>query len=155
MTSVILADVNVFVAALIAAMLVYFFSSLRSGSVGTTAQAIIVDVRRQFREIPRHHGLTPAGRDYGSSAVGYHGPRAPLREMMLPRRRCCGDYPSSVRPAPSATRPSLGLLIGRYDRRPVPARHVRYSTIGGGACGDNAKQYIGKGVTCSMTTADR
>src|SRR6476620_7780751 len=52
MTSVNLADVSVFVAALIGSMLVYFFSSLAIRAVGTTAQSIIVEVRRQFREMP-------------------------------------------------------------------------------------------------------
>ncbi|MDP9467638.1 MAG: sodium-translocating pyrophosphatase, partial [Chloroflexota bacterium] len=52
LTSVNLADVSVFVAALIGAMLAYFFSSLAIRAVGTTAQAIIVEVRRQFREMP-------------------------------------------------------------------------------------------------------
>ena len=60
MNAVNLADVKVFVAALIAAMLVYFFSSLAIRAVGTTAQSIIVEVRRQFREMPGHHGLHPA-----------------------------------------------------------------------------------------------
>src|SRR5687768_5405014 len=50
--SVNLANVNVFIAALIGAMLVYFFSSLAIRAVGTTAQSIIVEVRRQFREMP-------------------------------------------------------------------------------------------------------
>src|SRR6187549_238660 len=50
--SVNLANVNVFVAALIGAMLVYFFSSLAIRAVGKTAQSIIVEVRRQFREMP-------------------------------------------------------------------------------------------------------
>ena len=52
LTAVNLANVSVFVAALIGAMLVYFFSSLAIRAVGTTAQAIIVEVRRQFREMP-------------------------------------------------------------------------------------------------------
>ena len=50
--SVNLANVNVFIAALLAAMLVYFFSSLAIRAVGKTAQSIIVEVRRQFREMP-------------------------------------------------------------------------------------------------------
>ncbi len=33
-------------------MLVYFFSSLAIRAVGKAAQAIIVEVRRQFREMP-------------------------------------------------------------------------------------------------------
>ena len=52
MTSVNLADVDVFVAALLAAMLVYLFSSLAIRAVGKTASSIIDEVRRQFREIP-------------------------------------------------------------------------------------------------------
>src|SRR5207342_105601 len=52
MTAVNLANVTVFIAALLAAMLVYFFSSLAIRAVGTTAQSIIVEVRRQFREMP-------------------------------------------------------------------------------------------------------
>src|SRR5450759_5048243 len=52
MTSVNLENVNVFIAALIASMLVYFFSSLAIRAVGKTAQAIIFEVRRQFREMP-------------------------------------------------------------------------------------------------------
>jgi K(+)-stimulated pyrophosphate-energized sodium pump len=49
LTSINLADVSVFIAALIGAMLVYFFSSLAIRAVGNTAQSIIVEVRRQFR----------------------------------------------------------------------------------------------------------
>ncbi len=52
LNSVNLANVNVFIAALLAAMLVYFFSSLAIRAVGKTAQTIIVEVRRQFREMP-------------------------------------------------------------------------------------------------------
>src|SRR4029078_6662170 len=52
LNSVNLANVNVFIAALLAAALVYYFSSLAIKAVGTTAQTIIVEVRRQFREMP-------------------------------------------------------------------------------------------------------
>ena len=52
LTSVNLSDVGVFVAAMMGAMLAYFFSSLAIRAVGKTAQAIIVEVRRQFREMP-------------------------------------------------------------------------------------------------------
>ena len=60
--SVDLANVNVFIAALIGAMLVFFFSCLAIRAVGTAAQAIIDEVRRQFREMPGHHGRHPAAR---------------------------------------------------------------------------------------------
>ena len=52
MNSVNLQNVNVFIAAMLAAMLAYFFSSLAIRAVGKTAQSIIVEVRRQFREMP-------------------------------------------------------------------------------------------------------
>src|SRR5687767_9330237 len=52
METVNLADVSVFVAAFVGAMLAFFFSSLAIRAVGKTAQAIIVEVRRQFREMP-------------------------------------------------------------------------------------------------------
>ena len=70
LNSVNLANVNVFIAALIAAMLVYFFSSLAIRAVGTTAQSIIVEVRRQFREMPgimdytQRPGLRPRRRHH-------------------------------------------------------------------------------------------
>ena len=60
LNSVNLANVNVFIAALLAATLVYFFSSLAIKAVGTTAQTIIVEVRRQFREMPGIMDYTPA-----------------------------------------------------------------------------------------------
>src|SRR6185436_13510560 len=50
--SVDLANVNVFVAALLGAMLVYLFSSLAIRAVGRASQSIILEVRRQFRENP-------------------------------------------------------------------------------------------------------
>jgi K(+)-stimulated pyrophosphate-energized sodium pump len=47
-----LANVDVFVGALLGAMLVFLFSSLAIRSVGRVAGAIIEEVRRQFREDP-------------------------------------------------------------------------------------------------------
>ena len=49
-----IANVNVFIGALLGAMLAYFFSSLAIRAVGKTAQSIIVEVRRQF-QIGRAH----------------------------------------------------------------------------------------------------
>ena len=78
--SVNLADVGVFVAALIGAMLVYFFSSLAIRAVGKTAQTIIVEVRRQFREMPGIMDYTQRP-DY--ARVVDITTRAALREMVL------------------------------------------------------------------------
>ena len=136
MTSVNLADVNVFVAALIAAMLVYFFSSLAIRAVGTTAQAIIVEVRRQFREIPGIMDYT--GRPDYARVVDITT-RAALREMMLPGVVAV------------ATPIAVGLLLG-YQ---AVAGMLMVGTIAGvllatvlnnsGGAWDNAKKYIESG----------
>src|SRR6185503_17869918 len=75
--SVNLANVNVF----IAAMLVYFFSSLAIRAVGTTAQSIIVEVRRQFREMP---GIMDYSQRPDYARVVDITTRAALRQMILP-----------------------------------------------------------------------
>ena len=136
MTSVNLANVNVFVAALIAAMLVYFFSSLAIRAVGTTAQAIIVEVRRQFREIPGIMDYT--GRPDYARVVDITT-RAALREMMLPGIVAV------------ATPIIVGLLLG-YE---AVAGLLMVGTIAGvllatvlnnsGGAWDNAKKYIESG----------
>ena len=79
--SVNLANVEVFIAALIGAMLVYFFSSLAIRAVGTTAQSIIVEVRRQFREMPGIMDYTQRP-DY--ARVVDITTKAALREMIAP-----------------------------------------------------------------------
>ena len=68
----------------IGAMLVYFFSSLAIRAVGTTAQAIIVEVRRQFREMPGIMDYTQRP-DY--ARVVDITTKAALREMIAAGRR--------------------------------------------------------------------
>ena len=136
MTSVNLANVDVFVAALIAAMLVYFFSSLAIRAVGTTAQAIIVEVRRQFREIPGIMDYT--GRPDYARVVDITT-RAALKEMMLPGLVAV------------ATPIIVGLLLG-YE---AVAGLLMVGTIAGvllatvlnnsGGAWDNAKKYVESG----------
>ena len=48
-----LADISVFIAALIGLTLIFFFSSLAIRAVGTVAKRMIEEVRRQFRENPK------------------------------------------------------------------------------------------------------
>ncbi len=136
MTSVNLANVNVFVAALIGAMLVYFFSSLAIRAVGTTAQAIIVEVRRQFREIPGIMDYT--GRPDYARVVDITT-RAALREMVAPGLVAV------------ATPIIVGVLLG-YE---AVAGLLMVGTIAGvllatvlnngGGAWDNAKKYIESG----------
>ena len=134
--SVDLANVNVFIAALMGAMLVYFFSSLAIRAVGTAAQAIIIEVRRQFREMPGIMDYTQRP-DY--ARVVDITTRAALRQMILPGTVAV------------ATPIIVGLLLGHE----AVAGMLMVGTIAGvllatvlnngGGAWDNAKKYIEAG----------
>jgi K(+)-stimulated pyrophosphate-energized sodium pump len=136
LTAVNLADVSVFVAALIGAMLAYFFSSLAIRAVGKTAQSIIVEVRRQFREMPGIMDYTQRP-DY--ARVVDITTQAALREMVAPGLVAV------------ATPIIVGLLLG-YQ---AVAGMLMVGTIAGvllattlnngGGAWDNAKKYIESG----------
>ena len=133
LTSVNLADVGVFVAALIGAMLVYFFSSLAIRAVGTTAQAIIVEVRRQFREMPGIMDYTQRP-DY--ARVVDITTRAALRQMIAPGLVAV------------ATPIAVGLILGYQAVAGLlmvgTIAGVMLATVlnNGGGAWDNAKKYI-------------
>ena len=136
MEGVNLASVPVFIGAFIGAMLAYFFSSLAIRAVGRTAQAIIVEVRRQFREIP---GLMTykARPDY--ARVVDITTIAALREMIAPGIIAV------------ATPVLVGLLLGAE----AVAGLLIVGTISGvllatvlnnsGGAWDNAKKFIESG----------
>jgi K(+)-stimulated pyrophosphate-energized sodium pump len=136
MTSVNLADVDVFVAALIASMLVYLFSALAIRAVGKTASSIIVEVRRQFKEIPGIMDYT--GRPDYARVVDITT-RAALREMMLPGIVAV------------ATPIIVGLLLGYQAVAGLlmvgTIAGVLLATVlnNGGGAWDNAKKYIEAG----------
>jgi K(+)-stimulated pyrophosphate-energized sodium pump len=144
LTSVNLANVNVFIAGLMGAMLVYFFSSLAIRAVGTTAQAIIVEVRRQFREMPGIMDYTQRP-DY--ARVVDITTRAALREMIAPGVVAV------------ATPIIVGLLLGAE----AVAGMLMVGTIAGvllatvlnngGGAWDNAKKYIESGHLLDATGA--
>ena len=136
MEAIDLADVNVFVAALMGAMLVYFFSSLAIRAVGKTAQSIIVEVRRQFREMP---GIMDYTQKPDYARVVDITTKAALREMVAPGLVAV------------ATPIVVGLLLG-YE---AVAGLLMVGTIAGvllatvlnngGGAWDNAKKYIESG----------
>jgi K(+)-stimulated pyrophosphate-energized sodium pump len=131
-----LANVNVFIAALLAAMLVYFFSSLAIRAVGTTAQTIIVEVRRQFREMPGIMDYTQRP-DY--ARVVDITTKAALRQMIAP------GMVAVITPI------AIGLILG-FE---AVAGMLMVGTIAGvllatvlnngGGAWDNAKKYIESG----------
>ncbi len=136
LASVNLANVSVFIAGLIGAMLVYFFSSLAIRAVGTTAQAIIVEVRRQFREMPGIMDYTQRP-DY--ARVVDITTRAALREMI----------------APGAVAVATPIIVGLLLGAEAVAGMLMVGTIAGvllatvlnnsGGAWDNAKKYIESG----------
>ncbi|HEY0162629.1 MAG TPA: sodium-translocating pyrophosphatase [Edaphobacter sp.] len=80
-TNINLAQVPVFVGALLGAMLTYLFSSLAIKAVGRTAQMVVKDVREQFAENPGIMAGTSLP-DYGRCVSIVTG--AALREMVVP-----------------------------------------------------------------------
>ncbi|TMD26879.1 MAG: sodium-translocating pyrophosphatase [Chloroflexi bacterium] len=136
LTSVNLADVSVFIAALMGAMLVYFFSSLAIRAVGTTAQAIIVEVRRQFREMP---GIMDYSQRPDYARVVDITTRAALREMVAPGLVAV------------ATPIIVGILLGYQAVAGLlmvgTISGVLLATVlnNGGGAWDNAKKYIESG----------
>ncbi len=136
LTSVDLAKVEVFIAGLIGAMLVYFFSSLAIRAVGTTAQAIIVEVRRQFREMP---GIMDYTQRPAYARVVDITTKAALREMIAPGVVAV------------ATPIIVGLLLGAEAVAGMlmvgTIAGVMLATVlnNGGGAWDNAKKYIESG----------
>ena len=136
MESINLANVNVFIGAFIGAMLSYFFSSLAIRAVGRTAQAIIVEVRRQFREMP---GIMTYRVRPDDARVVDITTKAALREMIAPGIVAV------------ATPVVVGLLLGAE----AVAGMLIVGTISGvllatvlnnsGGAWDNAKKYIESG----------
>jgi K(+)-stimulated pyrophosphate-energized sodium pump len=136
MNAVNLADVSVFVAAFVAAMTVYLFSSLAIRAVGTAASAIIVEVRRQFREMP---GIMDYTQKPDYARVVDITTRAALRQMIPP------GVVAVVTPI------AVGIILG-YE---AVAGLLMVGTIAGvlmatylnnsGGAWDNAKKYIEAG----------
>jgi K(+)-stimulated pyrophosphate-energized sodium pump len=134
--SVNLADVNVFIAALIGAMLVYFFSSLAIRAVGKAAQAIIFEVRRQFREMP---GIMDYSQRPDYARVVDITTRSALRQMILP----------------GVVAVATPIIVGLLLRQEAVAGLLMVGTIAGvllatvlnngGGAWDNAKKFIEAG----------
>ena len=136
MTAVNVDEVPVFAAGLIGAMLTFFFSSLAIRAVGKAAGAIIIEVRRQFREMPGIMDYTQRP-DY--ARVVDITTRSALREMIAP-----GVVAVAT---PIIVGVTLGyqaaaglLIVGTISG-------VMLATVlnNGGGAWDNAKKYIESG----------
>jgi K(+)-stimulated pyrophosphate-energized sodium pump len=140
--SVNLAKPQIFVAGLLGAMLVFWFSSLAMTAVRRAAQSVITEVRRQFREMP---GIMEGTQqpDYGRCVdivtVGA------LKAMVFPGALVVG-FPIVV-----------GLVFKQFDLgAEAVAAFLMIGTIAGilmagflnngGGAWDNAKKYIETGM---------
>lgn len=130
-----LARVDVFVGAMIGAMLIFLFSAQAMRAVSTVAEKIIIEVRRQFREIPGLlEGRAGAQADYGR-AVDITT-RGALRAMLLP----------------GAIAVLTPVIVGIVLRAEAAAGMLMAGTItgillatvmnNGGGAWDNAKKFI-------------
>src|SRR6202790_2765840 len=135
-----LANIAVFVAALIGITLVFFFSALAIRAVGTAAKRMIEEVRRQFRANPKIMAEDPADRvdpDYARCVD--ISTRGALRAMILP------GIVAVLTPI------AVGTILGPQ----AEAGMLMVGTMGGivlalflnnsGGAWDNAKKYIEAG----------
>ena len=135
-----LADIAVFIAALIGITLIFFFSALAIRAVGAAAKRMIEEVRRQFRENPKIMAENPADRvdpDYARCVD--ISTRGALRAMILP------GVVAVLTPI------AVGTILGPS----AEAGMLMVGTMGGivlalflnngGGAWDNAKKYIEAG----------
>jgi K(+)-stimulated pyrophosphate-energized sodium pump len=135
-----LADILVFIAALIGLTLIFFFSALAIRAVGAAAKRMIEEVRRQFREQPKIMAENPADRvdpDYARCVD--ISTRGALRAMVLP------GIVAVLTPI------AVGTILGPQ----AEAGMLMVGTMGGivvatflnngGGAWDNAKKYIEAG----------
>ncbi|MBX6771462.1 MAG: sodium-translocating pyrophosphatase [Chloroflexi bacterium] len=132
-----LANIDVFIGALLGTMLVYLFSSLAIRAVGRAGSSIIEEVRRQFRENPGI--LEGTARPDFARCVDITT-RAALREMVAPGLLAVG----------------VPVVVGLVMRQHAAAGLLMVGTIAGillatilnnsGGAWDNAKKYIEAGM---------
>ncbi len=136
-TGVNLSKVEVFIGAMLGAMLVFLFSALAIRAVGRTASTIIQEVRRQWREQP---GILQGTVEPSYGQAVDITTRAALREMILP----------------GVLALAAPIVVGLILRAEAEAAFLMVGTIAGvllatvmnngGGAWDNAKKMIEAGL---------
>lgn len=118
------------------AMLPFLFSALTMKAVGRAAQKIVIEVRRQFKEIV---GLTDGSAEADYEACIDICTQSSLREMILPA--CLGIA------APIAVGLVLGVngVVGMLSGALVSGFAIAVMMSNSGGAWDNAKKYIEAG----------
>jgi K(+)-stimulated pyrophosphate-energized sodium pump len=135
-----LANISVFIAALLGITLIFFFSALAIRAVGAAAKRMIEEVRRQFKENPKIMAENPEDRDEPDYARCVDiSTRGALRAMVLP------GIVAVFTPI------AVGVILGPQ----AEAGMLMVGTMGGivlalflnngGGAWDNAKKYIEAG----------
>jgi K(+)-stimulated pyrophosphate-energized sodium pump len=138
-----LQDPYVLCGLLVGGLLPYLFASLSMESVGRAGGLVVVEVRRQFREMPGIMDGTQKP-DYGTTVDIVT--KAALREMVLPALIPIGVpiivvLLSFVLPNNGGAKMMGGVLVGSI----VTGIFLALSMTSGGGAWDNAKKYIEDG----------
>ncbi len=131
-----IAKVPVFIGALLGGMLVFVFAGLTIAAVGKTAQYIITEVRRQFKD----KGIMKGTKKPDYAACVDITTKGALRNMVLPGILAIG-FPILVGFALKAEAMAAFLMVGT-----IAGILLAIVLNNGGGAWDNAKKYIESGV---------